>query len=119
MLKVPTSRTHHVASPEAVHGESSQSCSKLPQTSIVTNSHVLLQLMSNHWKEAIKWRVLYFARTRKGAEGHTIMLRDIPGPASTGFLGKIFDVRPLLLVRFWRVRCERCVQHFAKCSTQC
>ena len=49
--------------------------------------------MSNHWKEAIKWRVLYFARTRKGAEGHTIMLRDIPGPASTGFIGKIFDVR--------------------------
>lgn len=31
--------------------------------------------MNEHWKFAIKWRVLYNARTRKGTEGHTIMLQ--------------------------------------------
>ena len=37
-----------------------------------------LQLMNEHWKFAIKWRVLYNARTRKGTEGHTIMLQARP-----------------------------------------
>jgi hypothetical protein len=65
--------------------------------SIIATAHVLdsfvrVQFVDKHWQDAIKWRILYFARTRKGVDGHTILVQDIPGTAQGTIMGRVFDV---------------------------
>lgn len=57
---------------------------------------MLLQMLWQHWIQALKWRVLYFARTRKGEAAHTVLVQDIPGTAQGTIIGRLNDVRPLL-----------------------
>jgi hypothetical protein len=51
-----------------------------------------VQLLWNHWKQALQWRILYLARSRKGDASHTVLITDIPGTPQGTIFGRIFDV---------------------------
>lgn len=53
-----------------------------------------MQLLWTHWQEALKWRIVYLAETRKDDAAHTVLVRDIPGTPSGTPIGRIYDVRP-------------------------
>ena len=55
-----------------------------------------LQMLWDHYKETLRWRILYLAWTRKGDAGHTVLVTDIPGNPSGTIFGRINDVCLLL-----------------------
>ena len=55
--------------------------------------HACVQMLWHHWKVSLKWRLIYYARTRKGEAAHTVLITDIPGTPQGTILGRIADVR--------------------------
>ena len=55
-----------------------------------------MQLLWAHWRQALKWRLIYYARTRKGEANHTVYVTDIPGTPQGTILGRLHDVRSRL-----------------------
>jgi hypothetical protein len=50
-------------------------------------------MLWKHYENAVRWRVLYLAWTRKGDSAHTVLVTDIPGTKSGTVIGRINDVR--------------------------
>jgi hypothetical protein len=50
-------------------------------------------MLSMHYANAVKWRVLYLAWMRKGDAAHTVLVTDIPGTQSGTVVGRIYEVR--------------------------
>lgn len=42
-------------------------------------SFIVMKLLWSAHEEAVSWRVRYLAGSRKGAESHTVLVRDVPG----------------------------------------
>ena len=64
-------------------------------TYVLRNAIDCVQMLWDHYKESIRWRILYLSWTRKGDAGHTVLLQDIPGTTSGTIVGRIHDVRPV------------------------
>jgi hypothetical protein len=54
-------------------------------------------MLWDHYKEQIRWRVLYLSWTRKGDAGHTVLVQDIPGNPSGTIVGRLNDVRAITI----------------------
>jgi hypothetical protein len=38
-----------------------------------------MQMLWNHYRQTINWRILYLSWLRRGDAGHAVYVRDIPG----------------------------------------
>ena len=62
-------------------------------------------MLWDHYRESLRWRILYLAWSRKGEMGHTVLVQDIPGNPSGTIVGRIHDVSPAAFVRMVDYAC--------------
>jgi hypothetical protein len=87
-------RRSTTCAPRRAHGSSAPRSFNEHQVQAMRSTFCLrVQFCDKHWKLSIRWRILYFARTRKGVDGHTILVQDIPGTLQGTVMGRVYDVR--------------------------